>query len=104
MLVHSTSEASQARRLPVTADCSEAEKLEAAEEEGRNNDVWAGMDIDNPELQAGLKRAGGWVSVCMACPWTCKGKPLGRMQLLLIRSTDAHELLTPDHLQESWLA
>jgi hypothetical protein len=44
---------------PMSAAHSEAEKLEAAEEEGRNNDVWAGMDIDNPELQAGLKRAGG---------------------------------------------
>jgi hypothetical protein len=39
--------------------CSEAEKLEAAEEEGRNNDVWAGMEADDPELQAALIRAGG---------------------------------------------
>jgi hypothetical protein len=40
---------------------SEAEKLEAAEEEGRNNDVWAGMEADDPELQAALIRAGGWL-------------------------------------------
>jgi hypothetical protein len=40
--------------------CSEAEKLEIAEEEGRNNDVWAGMEADDPELQAALIRAGGW--------------------------------------------
>jgi hypothetical protein len=37
---------------------SEAEKLEIAEEEGRNNDVWAGMEADDPELQAALIRAG----------------------------------------------
>jgi hypothetical protein len=39
--------------------CSEAELLEVAEEEGRSNDVWAGMEADDPELQAALIRAGG---------------------------------------------
>jgi hypothetical protein len=47
----------------LAALCSEAEKLEAAEEEGRNNDVWAGMEADDPELQAALIRAGGLAGV-----------------------------------------
>jgi hypothetical protein len=38
---------------------SEAEKLEAAEEEGRNNDVWSGMEVNDPELQSALVKAGG---------------------------------------------
>jgi hypothetical protein len=59
MLASYNTEATAA--LLLVSHCSEAEKLEAAEEEGRNNDVWAGMEADDPELQAALIRAGGWV-------------------------------------------